>query len=168
MAAIVFLSFFAAAWWVGGVQFGHAPVGLALVGPVISVLLVVFARGRLKGEPARAPADKKRAGRVLALAGAGEGLAMFVAANVLLNLGRLDDLFPVCAVILGLHFLPLAKWIPTPIYYVTGLLLVLIGLGGLALDAAHRPLAIGLAAAVVLWGSCLARLVKPAARAVPA
>lgn len=168
MPAILVLAFFAAAWWVAGVQVAHAPIGLALVGPAISVLLIAVAHRRLKGEPPRSPAEKKRTGRVLGLASAGEGLAMFVAANVLINLHALDYLFPVMAVIVGLHFLPLAKWIPVRAYYAAGVLLVLVGLGGLALPDAQRPLAIGLTSAVVLWGACLARMAKPQTSALPA
>jgi hypothetical protein len=168
MPVFIILGFFAAIWWVGGVQFGHAPIGLAVVGPVISILLIVVARGRLKGQPARPPADKKRIGRVVALASSGEGVAMAVAGNVLLNLHALEYLFPVMAVIVGLHFLPLAKWIPAPMYYVASLLLVLIGLGGLALHGDHRPLAVGLMSAMVLWGAGLAVLTKSETRSVAA
>ena len=168
MPAVVILGFFAALWWFGGVHFAHGSIGLALVGPVISALLIAVASTRLKGGPVLSPADKKRIRLVVALASTAEGVAMGVAGNVLLNLHALEYLFPVMAVIVGLHFLPLAKWIPAPIYYVAGPLLVLIGVGGLAVHGDHRPLAIGLMSAVVLWGTCLAVLAKPTTRAVAA
>ena len=168
MPAVVVLGVFAALWWFGGVHFAHGPIGLALVGPVFSALLIAVASSRLKGEPARSAAEKKRMGRLFGLASFGEGLAIAVVGNLLIHLHAVDYMFPALAVIVGLHFLPLAKWVPVRAYYVTGPLLVLIGLGGLALHGEHRPLAIGLMSAVVLWGTCLVKLAKPGKAAVPA
>ena len=160
MAAIVFMAGFAAAWWVGGGLVGQAPAGLVAIGPVISVILILVARARLKAEPEPSPDERKRIGKIVAWASGGEGLALFLAANVLINAGLSPYLATAFAVIVGLHFLPLAKVIPVPIYYVTALLLVLAGVAGLAIDVAHRPLVISVAAALVLWLTCVARLAK--------
>ena len=166
MAAIVFMAGFAAVWWVGGVLVGQAPIGLVAVGPVISAILIVVARARLKAEAKPSPAEGKRIGKIIGWASGLEGLALFLAANVLIKAGLSAYVATAFAVIVGLHFLPLAKLLPVPIYYATALLLVLAGAAGLAVDVAHRPLVISLAAAVVLWLTCAVRLAKVGAAPV--
>jgi hypothetical protein len=43
-----------------------------------------------------------------------EGLAILLAVNVLAHFGRSDYAAPVIAIIVGLHFMPLAQRLPAP------------------------------------------------------
>jgi energy-converting hydrogenase Eha subunit E len=73
---------------------------------------------------------------------------------------------PVVAIIVGLHFLPLARWLPGPIYYLTGALLVVVGLAGAAVqEPTVRILTVCIGAAGVLWLSCAIVLRQNATRA---
>jgi hypothetical protein len=168
MSAIVIMAGFAAVWWIGGGVVGHAPLGLVAVGPAISVILIFVARARLKNAPQPGPDERKRAGRIIGWASGVEGLALALAGHLLITAGLSAYVASAIAVIVGLHFLPLAKLLPVPIYYLTALLLVLAGLAGLAIDVAHRPLAISMTAAVVLWLTCWVRMAKPAPSAASA
>ena len=78
---------------------------------------------------------------------------------------RLDR--AVVAIIVGLHFAPLAHWLPAPIYYVTGALLVVVGLVGTAIqEPTARILTVCFGAAVALWLSCALVLRQHATRAI--
>jgi hypothetical protein len=65
------------------------------------------------------------------------------------------------AVIVGLHFIPLARVFEVPLYYWTGVLSVL-GMVGCSLigDAGMRLLCAGLTMAAVLWMSALLLLLR--------
>lgn len=168
MQAVVFMGFFAAAWWVAGVLGGHQFTGLAAVGPAISAVMVLAARARFRNEPPVDPAEKKRRGRVVSWSAGIEGLAIFVTANFLMRNGLGVYIFPAVALIVGLHFLPMAKLLPMKVYYLSGALLVAVAAVGLAMSPADRPFVVGVSSAIVLWITCLARLAKAPAPSVAA
>ncbi len=160
MQAIVFMAGFAAAWWVAGIALGHEPLGLAAIGPAISaVFILAAARGLPKAE--LDAGERKRRGRTVAWIGAVEGAAIAVAIRLLPGLGLADLVFPAVAMIVGLHFVPLARLLPMRIYYLSAVLLVLVAVAGLFAPPADRPFVVGAAAAITLWLTCLVRLVKP-------
>ena len=124
-----------------------------VVGIAISVLLVAVDRWR--GGRSAPSEVRKRRGRIIGVASAVEGVTIFAAAAVLANLGRRDLIAPAVVIVVGLHFVPLARWIPAPIYYLTAALLVMVGTAGAAIpDVAVRVLMICFGAAAVLWFSC--------------
>jgi uncharacterized membrane protein len=85
---------------------------------------------------------------IVGIASAAEGVAIFVTAMVLLNLGRRDLVVPAVAIIVGLHFLPLALWLPAPIFYIPAALLVAIGMAGTVVhDLRGRILSVGVGVA---------------------
>lgn len=91
----------------------------------------------------------------MGIASAVEGVAIFAAVTVLVNLGRRDLIAPAVAIIVGVHFLPLARWFPAPIYYLTAALLVAVGMAGAGVqNLPARVLTVGIGAAAVLWLSC--------------
>jgi hypothetical protein len=160
MQAVVFMAGFAAAWWVAGVVGGHQFIGLTAIGPLISAVMILVARTRLKGEAPLDAAERKHRSRTVGWAAGLEAVAIVVAVN-LLNRNNLGAyLFPAIAVIVGLHFLPLAKLLPVKIYYLSAALLVAVGVAGLAVNAADRPFVVGVSSAIVLWVTCLGRLAR--------
>jgi len=160
LPAIVIMAAFAAVWWTAGGVVGHAPIAMVAAGPVFSAILIFAASDRLKAAPRPDLAERKRVGRIIGLASGAEGVALPGSYILLANLGLSTYFAPAAAVIVGLHFLPLAKFVPVRVYYATALLLVMVGVAGLTIDPAYRPMATSMMAAIVLWLTCAARLAK--------
>lgn len=164
-SGILILNLFAIAWCGLGL-FGAGLPGMALLVPVaISGALILWAR-RVPAPP-RSAADGARIGRLVGIWSALEGGAIFVAVTICQNIGAPDAVVPALAIIVGLHFLPLARGIPVRLYYVTGLALVSVGAAALLLPGPDRLAPVGFAAAAILWASCAA-LIGRASRSWPA
>lgn len=148
------MSTFAAIWWiVGATQSGRASLMVCAIGLVISGLMVVLARGQ-SGAPVP-PEQRKRLGRIVRIASALEGVFIVAAVIVLSKLGLRDLIAPAVAIIVGLHFLPLARWFPARIYYLTAALIVAAGVAGtLVDDLQSRILIVCIGTASALWLSC--------------
>jgi hypothetical protein len=84
-----------------------------------------------------------------------EVVALLITANLLEKLHRPDLMMPCGAIIVGLHFFPLARGIPVRLYHATGAGLVIVGLAGLLLPATDRAIVVGMGAALVLWATAL-------------
>ena len=149
----IIMGVFAAIWWVVGVRAsGHAST-LTYAIPLIVTGLIVSAslRGRDRFEQV-SPEEDARRGRLVGIASGGEGLAIFLAMIVLGNLGLSDYAAPVIAIIVGLHFIPLARWLPARFDYFTGTLLIVLGVCGFAIPRSdQRLLIVGVCAASILW-----------------
>jgi hypothetical protein len=144
---------FAALWWVVGVRAaGYGSFPLYLIPVVITSGIVVAAlRRRTPDHPVQASEERRR-DRVIWIASAAEGVAIFVAVNVLGYTGRLAFTAPVVAIIVGLHFVQLARGLPATRYNVTAGLLVALGAVGVALpDATQRLLVVCIGASSILW-----------------
>jgi hypothetical protein len=153
----VIMSVFAAAWWAVGLGMtGHAG-WLAFVFPVVVTGAIVAAALQRSRADARVPNEEdSRRGRLVGIASAVEGVAILVAINVLARLNRPDLAVSAVAIIVGLHFLPLARWLPAPFYYATSALLIALGAGGFGIsDGTRRLLVVSVGAACVLWLTCM-------------
>lgn len=148
---LLVLTIFAAAWASAGLLFSGRTPGLILVPIAVSLTLLGFGWRRLGS----ARSAGTHVGKLVGLWSAVEGVAIFVAASVLANLHRSDLMFPAVAIIVGLHFLPLARGLPRTSYYATGAALVMTGLIALLLAAAQRPIVVGLCAALILWATAV-------------
>jgi hypothetical protein len=83
-------------------------------------------------------------------------VAIFVATGLLVKTGHLGVLAPVVAVIVGIHFVPLARALPAPAYYVSAAALVGLGLVSLGVaDWAARLTLVSAGAAVILWSTAV-------------
>ncbi|GCE28737.1 hypothetical protein KDA_42210 [Dictyobacter alpinus] len=94
---------------------------------------------------------------------AAEGILIFMA-SIICNavLHRFDLFFPIMAIIVGLHFFPLAPLFHMKSYYLVGAILCVLGLLALFVLPAHAQLGtyqinlqwvvLGFGAALVLWG----------------
>ena len=151
------MGIFAAIWWLVGVRAsGHASPSTYGIPIVVTGLIVVASlRGRDRFEQV-SPEERARRGRLVGIASGIEGLAIFVAVNVLARFGRSEYAVPVIAIIVGLHFLPLARRLPAPFYYVTAALLIVLGICGFAIRRPEqRLLIVSIGAACVLWFTCV-------------
>jgi hypothetical protein len=137
------------------------------------LISVAALRGRHRFEQA-SPEEHARRDRLVGIASGGEGLAIFLAMIVLGNLGLSDYAAPVIAIIVGLHFVPLARWLPAHLYYGTGALLIVLGVYGFAIRPPDRRLLIvSVGAACILWLTCIivlgrARVMRDGQRDAPA
>ena len=151
---IMIMSGFAVLWFVWGLSAVSALTGVWLLVPfAVSGAMIAFA---MRLPIVATDAERRRVGRIVGWASGIEGIAIFVAVNVLTNLGH-PAYAPVATLaIVGLHFLPLAYYLRVPTYYVAGAALVALAIFGCTIAAdTTRLLVIGIGAAVLLWLTCL-------------
>lgn len=152
-SGIWILNLFAALWCVAAVVGGELPLPVLIVPVAISGALITWGyRATANFSEARNP----RIGRLVGIWSAVEGVTIFLAINVCRNIGAPNASLPVVAIIVGLHFLPLARGFPRPLYYATGTGLVVIGVIALLLPGADRYAFTGFGSAIILWISCVA------------
>jgi hypothetical protein len=160
IAGAAILTLFGCVWWVLALAFWVArPVWSMPAGFVATVVLLGLCVLRLLAikdvksvDDPVAAAKGKRAGILFGIIfGAEGGLIALCAA--LLGRAGLSIWVPIATgVIVGLHFIPLARLFEVPIYYWTGTLSVLGVLAcSLVRDIATRQLCAGLLMASVLW-----------------
>lgn len=117
----------------------------------------------------RSAEDARRIGRLVGWASFAEGVAIFGGVQVVVRMGRPDLIVCLVAAVAGLHFLPLARWMPMPRYYLTGLALVAAAGLGLVAPVAYRTSLVAGASAAIGWLTALsAVLALPKRRAQPA
>ncbi|MGA8216879.1 MAG: hypothetical protein WB799_25065 [Candidatus Sulfotelmatobacter sp.] len=156
------MSVFAAVWCIAGIRTAMVASPLWYAVPVVITVVIVTAALHRSAESSPAPPnDGSRRARLVGIAIAIEGLLILVTVNVLINTGKQNWTVPVIAVIVGLHFLLLARWLPARLYYATGVLLIACGLLGFGIsDVRYRILIVTVGAACVLWFTSVAVLMR--------
>lgn len=158
----MFFSVFGGAWlmlWAYR-SFGATALPSLAIG-AITIALFLFCRRRYaqnKGAllleqdgPAQA-----RVGRIFNIINAAQWIGILVVNNVLINIGLADWVVPAAILIIGLHFLPLAKLFSNPPHYITGAALIALSLAYPRLAPQGPRDAIGcLMAGLILWASAL-------------
>jgi hypothetical protein len=143
----------------------HSPLlilPLLVGGGLIVMAAAGMRRGLYRNE--RPP----RAGKVIMWSSIAEGVGIFLAANLLQNLGRPDLLLPAIAAIVGLHFLPMAYAIPFRPFYGEGIALLVVAAVGFVLPAPAGAVFAGETAAIALWIASFAALRRSGSRRSPA
>jgi hypothetical protein len=92
-----------------------------------------------------------KAMRAIMWSSIGEGIGLFIASNLVINLNRPELLLPAMALIVGLHFLPIAFAAAFRPFYILGTLLILAALVGFVTKAPGNGVFAGLSAACGLW-----------------
>lgn len=170
-SGVIFMAFFGTLWadigigglqgW-GGVWFliGAVLVGIGLLLGGISLLL---ASRRLSDQIAEVDVPRgRRIGLWFVITFASEGVLIGVASGICNALHRFDLFFPIMALIVGVHFFPLAALFQVKVYYLVGALLCLLAIIALlvvpesvTLDGQHimaQWVVLGFGAALILWG----------------
>lgn len=168
----LFLAFFGALWMLVALDAQSLLWVVACVLLPLSLLvlraigLMHAARQANDAEPPPTAEEAERArrtGRRFAMIFLLEFGLIAVAANLLKDIGHADAMVPVIGVIVGIHFLPLARVFDYPLYYWTGgaeiALCALIAVALRARLGAADPL-IGLAMGLSLWMTVLILLVQ--------
>jgi len=152
-AGSIIMSFFATIWWIVGVlNSGWSPI--VSFGIPIAIFVFLFANRKKENitHTDLSEQEGRRIGRIVGIASGAEGIIIFVVVNILSNIGKSDLLSPIIAIIVGLHFIPLARWIPAKLYYYTALVLVAVGTIGLFISDSNLRLKFAcLGSALALW-----------------
>ena len=160
------MSVFAAIWWTVGLRAaGHGPALVYL--PPLGVTLALAGSAWRLARPEQArmnnawdAAEAARRDRLVMWASVGEGVMLFLVAGILLpSTGHRDATVSAIALIVGAHFVPLARGLPARAYYLTATGLIALGVGGFGVrDLALRITIVTTGAAVILWLTALGAL----------
>lgn len=154
---IMIMSGFAALWVFWGLSaFRDVPLP-AVLAPVLLSGGLIWMASRM---PVHADVEaRRRVGRVVGWVSAGEGIAIFVAANILAWCGWSAWFPSVTAAIVGLHFFPLARLLGVRLYDASGAAIVAVGvISGIMPDVHARLMVAGFGAAAILYATCLSVL----------
>jgi hypothetical protein len=150
-AGIAFGGLYTTNWWY-----------LLLVFPVFSVLFVFnaiklfrIAKYFPKLTSEADLAEEKRVGKWFGIIFGAEGLGIFVGINIVVNLGHPDLVIPTIALVVGLHFFPLAKVFKRTIDYYLASWATLIAILGFAFTL-NKTLPVNLVMAFVGTGIAVA------------
>ncbi len=154
--AIWVLGVFAAIW--GAI--GFSPLGLPAMAIPIAISAGLIGWASRIDLPERTAAEGRRIGRLIAIWSSIQGVAIFATFTLCPKLGIPDAAVPILAIIVGLHFLPLARGIPVQVYYATGLAMIAVGALALLLPPVDRYAATGIPCALILWASCGALIAR--------
>lgn len=152
---IIIVSCFAALWLVFA-KLNDAPIGwVAILGGACFSAFLIMLSFRQKQDASAVPADeRKRAGRIYMWSSIGEGVGIFIAINVLLNLGMADRYMAGIAIVVGLHFIPIALKLPRiSDLFLTAIFMVIGLLGFFIPSAPHAALFVGCMSAATLWAA---------------
>ena len=183
--AAVVEALFGAAWGIAGAVFldGSLEVAAVVLAVVVTAVLVVPAVRLLRtarGDPDPEPeglSEFAQARKELRWVVLLEAAAVVMVIRLLVLADLQPYVAPAVAIIVGLHFLPLARLFRTPTHYLTAILLSVAGLGvmvGLSMGVGSgSPRAwdagVDIFSAVVLWCSAVLILdrTRNASRAMP-
>ena len=169
-ATIMF--FFGALWLLLGLYGGRVSarslrLGFLLAGMALAACIGIMVRRSMRQSSFSAPpsteevAVSQQTGRRFAWITAIEGGAIVLAIVLLNAVHRPQFIAPVIAIIVGLHFFPLASLFGAGVYYATGSLGLAIGITGLLIsDPSLRMSFVGLSFGSLLWLTVAAVLVK--------
>jgi hypothetical protein len=125
--------------------------GVALAVPFLGFILIGIAANhviRMPGEGIKPSPGEERA---IMWSSIGEGVGLFLAANIVMNLHRPDLLLPSMALVVGLHFLPIAFASRFRPFYALGPALIVAAVLGFVIKAPTGGEVAGLMAAGALW-----------------
>lgn len=105
-------------YWAGCAYYGltnHHLRWLLLIFPlsaivfIYQVIILTRTADRLPSFPSESEANEKKKGKGFAITLAGEGIGIFLAINIVTMMNRPELKIPAMALVVGLHFIPLAK-----------------------------------------------------------
>jgi hypothetical protein len=155
---VIVLTLFGLAWWLVGASAAHGTAKSVLItlGPVAAA--GILAAGWRRAPRSSAGPAWGEVRRRFNLINATQWVAIIVAIGAADIAGVPSWIPALIAIIVGIHFLPLATLFDLPAYRVTAGLLIAIGAAGLTLGIADATPAtlqsvVGLSAGLTLWGT---------------
>jgi hypothetical protein len=147
----IIMSFFGAVFAALTLAFGLGWRGLMLALPFAVFAVIALAAAAVIRRPGEGIAPSKQAERVILWSTMGEGVGLFVASNLVTNLGHREMLLPAMALVVGLHFLPMAYAIPFRPFYALGIALLAAAAFGFVVGQQVGGTVAGSAGAAALW-----------------
>lgn len=143
--------------------------GAVLAAPFGVFAVVALAAGYVIRSPGEGVTPSAKEQRAITWSSCGEGIGLFLVSNVVMNLHRPDLLLPSMALVVGLHFLPIAFAARFRPFYVLGAALVVVATAGFVVGGAAGGKLAGSCAAGALWvASAMAVRRDAAAKGRPA
>ena len=125
--------------------------GAALAWPFAAFVLIGIAASYVIHKPGEGIKPSEREQRAIMWSSIGEGIGLFLASNIVINLHRPDLLLPSMAVVVGLHFLPIAFAAEFRPFYALGVVLIAIAAAGFVVGGPTGGELAGFMAAGALW-----------------
>ncbi|WCT13527.1 hypothetical protein [Mucilaginibacter jinjuensis] len=155
MTGGLFLMSIFTAGWIGLAEYNLKGRDYGVIGVVFLAIILVFishyfkfnsAAKTLQGNyPATKSVEEKQQDKWFMIIGSLEGLAIFLTANVLINTGYFNYFVPAMALIVGLHFFPLAYIYKRSFDYFMGAWTCLVAFAGMLLTQHQLPVFIVIA-----------------------
>ena len=164
----MFFSAFGGAWlafWACS-EFPAQPAALLAIGACTLTLFALAWRvhrsnAPAQGETSESP-EERRKGKLFHYINTAQWVAILVIANVLSNIGLRDFVLPAAILVIGLHFLPLARLFAYPPHFLTGAALMALAIAYPLFAASGPKSSVGaLGAGLILWCSA-AWAIRPA------
>lgn len=168
---VIFMALFGTLWagiGIGGLQ-GWGSTGLVIAAVLMGILLLsggisLFAASKRLPQPAAIDTHRwKRVWIWFGIIFTVEGIAIGVASAICTATDHFNLLFPIMAIIVGVHFLPLAPLFRTKSHYITGTLQTLLAMVTLLVvpenaELGGHPvitwwLVVGFGSALILWAT---------------
>ena len=155
------MSFFGASFctWASVLLAGWASPLLA-VGPLVFLTLAAVASRKIRRSSKGAYSPSPEAARIMSLSSAAEGVAIPIVALTLANTGHADATLPGIALVVGLHFLPMAWAIPFRPFYVLAAVLVIAACAGFLVGQPNGSILVGYIAALTLWTASILAIAR--------
>lgn len=151
----IIMGFFGAVFAAVTLAWQYQVTGLALAAPFLVFASIALVATYVLRLPGTGMVPSERAGRVIMWSSIGEGVGLFIAANIVQNLHRPELLLPAMALVVGLHFLPIAAAAPFRPFYGLGGTLIVAAVAGVLIAPPLGGAIAGFAAAAALWIAAL-------------
>jgi hypothetical protein len=125
--------------------------GAALALPFFIFAAIALTAAYVIRLPGTGITPSEKAERTIMWSSIAEGVGLFLAVNIVINLHRPELLLPAMALVVGLHFLPIAVAVPFRPFFMLGAGLILSALAGFLVRAPTGGEIAGLMAAAGLW-----------------
>jgi hypothetical protein len=148
----------AVVWAAVALNAAQAPA-IALLGPVLCSALLFTLTRNIDVQPPD-PAARRKRSRVVLLSTLAEAIGILVGMPVLGWIGHSDLWACLLAAAVGLHFIPMAKWMPAPRFYFAAAGLLLAAAIGVVTPNPTRNILVGALGAAALWATCALTLIS--------
>ena len=156
----IIMSFFGACFASLTLYWQYGIKGLVLAAPFLVFAAIGLAALHVLRLPGAGVVPSERAEKAIMWSSIGEGLGLFVAGNVVMNIQRPELLLPAMALVVGLHFLPIAWSGPFRPFYMLGGALILAAILGFAIAPPTGGTIAGFGGALGLWTAAIAAVAR--------
>ncbi len=155
------MSFFGASFctWASVLLAGWSSPVLA-IGPLVFLALATVAGRKIRRSAQGAYSPSREAGRIMSSSSAAEGFAIPIVALTLANTGHADATLPGIALVVGLHFIPMAWAIPFRFFYVLAAVLVIVACAGFLIGQPNGSILVGYVASLTLWSASILAIAR--------